>query len=257
MDIKKKVLLVLALILVAVLSMSKIADYATDPNNHAHSISEIDEKIKTVMELTAGATATSAAISFLPDDQCTPIAQEIAELAKYFLVVLSALYLEKYLITVTGFIAFKFLIPIACLLFGIGILAKKHALNILAGKIAIGAAVIVLMVPTSILISDLIYESYETNIEDTIESAKDVALEDTDSPEYNRFLGWLSDSIGQARDYVSGLLTHFIEALAVMIVTSCIIPILVLLLFMWIIKLIFGVDMNVKLPRMMKVKRIR
>ena len=33
------------------------------------------------MELTAGATATSAAISFLPDDQCTPIAQEIAELA--------------------------------------------------------------------------------------------------------------------------------------------------------------------------------
>lgn len=257
MDIRKKIVFVLALILVAVLSMSKVTDWATDPANHAHSISEIDEKITTVMELTAGATATSAAISFLPDDQCTPIAQEIAELAKYFLIVLSALYLEKYLITVTGFVAFRFLIPIACALLGIGILAKKDALSILSAKIAIGAAVIVLMVPTSILISDLIYESYETNIEDTIESAKDVAIEDTDSPAYNQLLQWLTDSIGQARDYVSGLLSHFIEALAVMIVTSCIIPILVLLLFVWIIKLIFGVDMSVKLPRIMKTQRIK
>lgn len=257
MNTRGKVLLVLALVLVAVLSMSKISDWATDTANHAHSISEIDEKITTVMELTAGATATSAAISFLPDDQCTPIAQEIAELAKYFLIVLSALYLEKYLITVTGFIAFKFLIPIACLLLGIGVLAKKDALSILAGKIALGAMVIVLMVPTSILVSDLIYESYETNIDETIETAKDVAIEDTDSPAYNQLLQWLTDSIGQARDYVSGLLSHFIEALAVMIVTSCIIPILVLLLFVWIIKLIFGVDMSVKLPRIMKTQRIK
>jgi len=257
MNTRGKVLLVLALVLVAVLSMSKISDWATNPANHAHSISEIDEKITTVMELTAGATATSAAISFLPDDQCTPIAQEIAELAKYFLIVLSALYLEKYLITVTGFIAFKFLIPIACLLLGIGVLAKKDALSILAGKIALGAMVIVLMVPASILVSDLIYESYETNIDETIETAKDVAIEDTDSPAYNQLLQWLTDSIGQARDYVSGLLSHFIEALAVMIVTSCIIPILVLLLFVWIIKLIFGVDMSVKLPRIMKAQRIK
>lgn len=255
MDSKSKVLFVLALILVALLSMSRIADWATNPETHTHSIEEIDEKIKTVMELTAGATATSAAISFLPDDQCTPIAQEIAELAKYFLVVLSALYLEKYLLTVTGFVAFKFLIPIACLLLGIGVLAGKDALNILAGKIAIGAAVIVLMVPTSILISDLIYESYETSIEDTIETAKDVAIEDQESGQYNQLLQWITESVGKARDYVSGLLSHFIEALAVMIVTSCIIPIFVLLMFVWIIKLIFGVDMNVRLPRMIKEKK--
>lgn len=254
MDIRKKIVFVLALILVSVLSMSKVSDWATDPANHSHSISEIDEKIITVMELTAGATATSAAISFLPDDQCTPIAQEIAELAKYFLVVLSALYLEKYLITVTGFVAFKFIVPIACVLFGIGVLGKKDAFSILAGKLAAGAAVIVLMVPTSVLVSDLIYEVYESNIDDTIESAKDVAVENTDSPEYNQLLEWLTNSIGQARDYVAGLLTHFIEALAVMIVTSCIIPILVLLLFVWVIKLIFGVDMSEEIPRILKKK---
>ena len=41
-------------------------------------------------------------------------------------------------------------------------------------------------------------------------------------------------------------LSNFIEALAVMIVTSCIIPLLVLLFFLWLVKLILGV--NVELP---------
>ncbi len=254
MNTKTKVIIVLALIIVALLSMSKISDWATNPKTHEHSIAEIDDKIKTVMELTAGATASSAAISFLPDDQCTPIAQELAELGKYFLIVLSALYLEKYLITVTGFIAFKVLIPIACVVLGIGWLAGKDALNVLAGKIALGALAIYLMVPTSVFISDLIYENYATSIEDTIETAKEVSIEDNESDAYNQLLGWITEAVGKAREYVSNMLTHFIEALAVMIVTSCIIPILVILLFLWLIKLIFGVELTIKLPHTLKRK---
>lgn len=257
MDIRKKVLIILALILVAVLSMSKIADYATNPVNHSHSLNEIENQIKTTMELTAGAAATSAAISFMPDDQCTPIAQEIAELAKYFLVVLSALYLEKYLITVSGFVAFRFLIPAACILLGIGIFGKKHIFKILSLKVAAGAIVIVLMVPMSVLVSDLVYENYETSIDNTIDTAKNVCIENIESPEYNQLLEWLAHSVGQAREYMSGLLSHFIEALAVMIVTSCVIPVCVLILFIWIIKLIFEVDLNIKITRITKAKRIK
>ena len=39
------------------------------------------------------------------------------------------------------------------------------------------------------------------------------------------------------------VLNRFIEALAVMIVTSCVIPILVLFFFVWVTKLILGVDL--------------
>lgn len=254
MNIKTKVLIILSLILIAVLSMSKISDWATDPENHIHSIEEIDDKITTVMELTAGATATSAALSFLPDDQCTPIAQEIAELAKYFLIVLSALYLEKYLITVTGYVAFKILIPAACVFAGFGWLANRDTFKALSEKLLIGAVAIFLVVPTSVFISDMIYESYETSIDDTIESAKEMSLDDTESEEYNQLLSWLTDSIGKAREYVSGLLSHFIEALAVMIVTSCIIPFLVIIFFIWIIKLTLGIDMYTKVPLLLKKK---
>ena len=41
-------------------------------------------------------------------------------------------------------------------------------------------------------------------------------------------------------------LNDFIEALAVMLVTSCVIPVLVLLFFVWITKVILGMELPVK-----------
>lgn len=37
-------------------------------------------------------------------------------------------------------------------------------------------------------------------------------------------------------------LTAFLDAIAVLIITTCIIPIVVILIFVWIIKIIFGFD---------------
>ena len=39
-------------------------------------------------------------------------------------------------------------------------------------------------------------------------------------------------------------LNHFIEAVAVMIITSCVIPMLVLLLFFWMVKIVLDVDLS-------------
>ena len=40
------------------------------------------------------------------------------------------------------------------------------------------------------------------------------------------------------------LLNRFIEAIAVMMVTSCLIPIVVLLFAFWIIRMLFGIQIN-------------
>ena len=48
-------------------------------------------------------------------------------------------------------------------------------------------------------------------------------------------------------------LNRFIEAIAVMLVTSCVIPILVLLFFVWLVKLVLGV--NITLPQIGKKKK--
>ena len=49
--------------------------------------------------------------------------------------------------------------------------------------------------------------------------------------------------------YLENLMNRFIEAIAIMVVTSCIIPILVLLVFLWIVKMIFQVDFDIHIPR--------
>ena len=50
--------------------------------------------------------------------------------------------------------------------------------------------------------------------------------------------GAVNDAVGQLKT----VLNRFIEALAVMLVTSCLIPILVLLLFAWLVKLMLGIE---------------
>ena len=58
--------------------------------------------------------------------------------------------------------------------------------------------------------------------------------------------GNAAETLGGAVSWVQNLISNFIEAIAVMIVVSCIIPILVLVFFLWIVKLILGV--NVEAP---------
>ena len=83
----KKIMIVALLTLLAVISITKIAPAAADPANHKHSIEQTEEKIASVMTLSGGAAATSATLSLLPGDMCTPLAEQLAELAKYFLLI--------------------------------------------------------------------------------------------------------------------------------------------------------------------------
>lgn len=237
----KSAALVLLLVVISLVSITKITPWAVSPATHEHSVAAIDNKVTTVMELTAGATAASAVLSFIPDDTCTPIANELAELGKYFLVVLSALYLEKYLVTAVGYLVFSVMIPIVCICFGVGILAKKNVMNILAVKILIAAVVLFIAVPFSVKVSDVIYQNYEDSINQTIEEAVDISgSQDDNEGIVSQITNWLKENSQKAIDYVSNILSNFIEALAVMIVTSCLVPILVLVFIFWLVKLLMG-----------------
>lgn len=63
--------------------------------------------------MTDATTATSALITLIPGDVGTPIAEKVADLSGYLLIVLCAIFLEKYLVTITGYAAFKIFIPVA------------------------------------------------------------------------------------------------------------------------------------------------
>ena len=71
------------------------------------TIASLDEKKSTVTGLAAASISVSSAITLIPGDTATPIANELADLSTYFMVILSAVFLEKYLLTIIGFIVFK------------------------------------------------------------------------------------------------------------------------------------------------------
>ena len=91
----KKAALAALLVLAALLSIFAVGKRASDPAYHQASIDALAEKQETVLELTAASTAASAAITLLPGDTATPIAEKLADLSGYFLIVLCAIFLEK------------------------------------------------------------------------------------------------------------------------------------------------------------------
>lgn len=240
----KNTAFVLVLLTVMAVSITKITPWTTDVETHAHTISQIDKEIESALKLTAGATAASAGISLLPDDQCTPIAEEFAELGKYFLIVLSALYLEKYLVTLLGYVSFSFLIPLALLLLGWGVLRKREKVRVLSLKLAVCALAIYFVIPIGVKTSEAVYSNYEAQIDETLNTADQISIANEDEGAINKFVTWIENAAGTIVDYVTNLLSKFIEAVAVMLVTSCVIPILVLLFFAWLIKVLFSVDIS-------------
>ena len=232
----KSVAVIALFILLAVISFTKIAPWAADPANHRHSIEQTQEKIGSVMTLSGGAAATSATLSLLPGDIATPLAEQLAELATYFLLILSALYLEKFLIIISAYITFSVVVPIACLLQCAAVLFKKKAFTVIAGKIALMGLVIFLIVPASVLLSDLVYQTQADKVNETIEEYNELEIEgDAKSGIFSEVTSITNSTI----ERISSFLGNLLESLAVMIVTACIIPILVFVLLAWLIKVVF------------------
>ena len=152
---KRWVGIILPLVL-ALISALVVSRFAASADFHEKTITALDDKKATVLELTAASTAASAAITLLPGDTATPIAEKLADMSTYFLIVLCAIYVEKYLVTVTGYASFVILIPIACVLYSAGTAIAKDAWKKLARKFALFAIAIVLVIPASVKVSDLI-----------------------------------------------------------------------------------------------------
>lgn len=157
-------------LLCALLSFCVIAKYTSSPTMkiNAHAIQSLDDKKTTALELTAAATAASAAITLIPGDAGTPIADKLADLSSYFLIVVCAIYLEKYLVTITGLAAFKLLIPIGCILLSLCFGFKKDLGRTIAYKLVLFGLAVYLVVPVSVRVADLIDATYGASMENPL-----------------------------------------------------------------------------------------
>ena len=98
--LQKKTLFVVIPLLIALLSVFVLSGPASSPDLHGSTLAALEEKQTTVLELSAASAAASAAITLIPGDVATPIADKLADLSSHFLLVLCAVFLEKYLLTI-------------------------------------------------------------------------------------------------------------------------------------------------------------
>lgn len=249
-NVIKKMITIALLALIAILSITVISDYASSVETHSASIATLDEKKTTAMGLTTAVAVTSTAITAIPGDVATPIATQVSELTTPLLIVICAIYLEKFLLTITGYISFTYLIPIACLCAVLYILLRKEIWKTLSIKLTIFALAIFLIVPASVKITKLVEATFQESINQTIESAQKIEEEaqNTNQEDSNAlldFIGGIGEGITSLVDNAKNALGIFVDAIAVLIITSCIIPVLVMFVFVWAIKYILGANINI------------
>lgn len=255
---KERKMFIITLVICALLigfSVHYGLNIAGSPNRYMKTIKSIDNESTGVLKLSAITTGISATITAIPGDTGTPIADHLMTLTTWLFVVMVVLFLEKYSLTLIGKLVFVFIIPIAIAIFGTGIVKYdkkilKKGINIFLIAILIFAAV-----PTSVKVSDEIKDLYNFSLDNTLAEAEN-AKEKTDkvTADSDKDENFIFGAISKVTDAVSSKLTEGLDAaetflntltesLAVLVVTSCIIPLITLAIFIWIIKKISGSDL--------------
>lgn len=245
-------LIVLIICLVAAMfSVVYLGARFTKPESYAAITESLEEKKVNVEKLAGSAAAASAAITLMPGDFGTPIADKLADLSGYFLLILCTIYIEKFLVSLTGLVVFDFLLPIGFVLLGIAGYIR-YPIRRAALKIIALSVVLAFLVPASVQVSNVVEAQYNAEIQQTIADANtnsesiqgisDQADEDNASiwsAFIDRVKGGSTTLLNKLRD----ILNNFIDALAIYIVTSCVIPVLCLILGIWLIKIVFHLDL--------------
>lgn len=278
------------LVLVALISVFVLRPLFSSPEVYSGTIQALDQKKDTVMVLVGVAAGSSTAVSALPGDMATPLAEKLMDLSSDFVVVLTAIYLEKYLLTIFGFATFAILLPACCVLMVMMLLRKKE-LDLkspefkLSAKLFLFGVVLMVVVPASVLVDGMVESTYQESIDDVIQTAQEVNAEQSVSNEaldealknaqeeaeknaslLDRLGARVDESVssltGQVNDAIEqykAMLNNLFEAFVLLVVTSCIIPILTLIFFLWISKLILGLDLSLPSrlarPRVMGTRR--
>lgn len=234
--------------------MFGLAKVTTSSKFNQNMINYLDNKKMTVVGLTTATAGISMALAVVPGDATTPIANQILKLTSWLAIITGAVFLEKILITLSGYVAFKILIPIACLLFIIYLLIKNKTAKSIGIKLTIFAIIFWLTIPASIEVSNLIENSYHDTINQAITSVDKIDENDAEENQSNenesfgeKFKNAMNSLGNETKKLLAKgekVLSNLIDAIAILIITSCIIPILVFLFFIWIIKLIFGIDLK-------------
>ena len=290
----KKIICITVILAVGCISFFAVAPWAENPANYPKTMETLDSIENKAIVMTGTSIALATAAALVPGDATTPIANKLADVAGYMVIVYAAIVIEKYLLALTGSLTFKLLIPFALLLLLLRIavpaLGERINLKRIAAKFVMIGVLLWGLGPTSATVTNLINNTYEfqygeeTAVEASAAEAdsetedsglaeqqaenqtqkEEIAGSEEESFSFHKMWNSIAEKTSEAADSVKtkasttvagfqASLSHMLEGVAVMIVTTCGIPLGVLFLFLWIIKALTGMNVPIKMPKASKL----
>lgn len=264
--ILKNVLLIILCALLIVCSICFGSHTASDPKTYEKTIAELDEKTADVAKMSVATLGMSTLIAAVPGDATTPIANYLVDLNSWLLIIIIVLTLEKYLLTIIGKAVFWLIIPMGLTLIGMSIPPKSQSLKMRGFNILLAGFLIWAIIPTGMVISRDIERTYSfsvSNVADETENIQNKAAEieendDSDGSDDKEDENVISGFISKAKDAVEDVVINPLEkkiaqakkmvntvvnAIIVLVITSCVIPLFTLIAFLLLIKVTFHLDL--------------
>ena len=238
---KKVVLLLLIAVVCIMFSLLALRPEAFKP-----IFSVLNEKRNAAMAIATTASGVAIAISFLPNDYGIPIANEISKASSYVLIAVCVLMMEKFMMTAFWVIAFGIILPLVCVLKIYSLFKENDNIYNYSFKLAAFAVAIVCIVPLSVGLTALIEKSQNISLQNAKEQIEEI---DSSFDEDSGFWEKVKSGVGATTEKLKIKLNGFIDSLAVMLITTCGIPIFVLFFMFWIIKILFGIDIKISKPK--------
>ena len=241
----------LVAVLIMVLSIFVLAQKVPQTKMVNDTIESIEESNKTIMEFSGATITTSLALSAFPNDFATPLASTLSDLNTYFIFIFAVLFVEKLIVIEGVKIAFVYIIPAACILYIAYVSFGKDIFKNFATKLAVLGLAVVFVIPLSTYFTEKVCADYLVYVDETIEEANAGAEKVNEvmasGEEEATIFDKLSDAFQTAIQGVNDLMAYFenvikkcVNSIAIMIVTSFVLPLLTLFLFRWLLNELFG-----------------
>ncbi len=245
-----KVAGVLLMVFLAVFSYFVCATKVPQMSVFTDSVSTLEDTKETVAKFSVATLGAAVAITLLPDDYATPLADELADLSKYFILILGMVFFEKLLVLEGIPLVFQLVIPFVCALFAIYIVTRIDAVKTIASKILVLALTLIVVVPAGTRLSNTLCSDYMTYVEETIEDAttgtdkvNEISASDTtDKGFFDKVSSAFQTAISGIKElyeYFRSIVKRCITSVAILIVSTCVIPVLTCLLLVWVLNQLF------------------
>lgn len=264
--ILKNVLLITLCALLIICSICFGSHTASNPETYKKTIAELNEKSADVAKMSVATLGMSTLIAAVPGDTTTPIADYLVDLNSWLLIIMMVLTLEKYLLTIIGKAVFWLIIPIGLALIGISIPPKSRSLKIRGLNILLAGFLIWAIVPTGMMISRDIERTYSFSVSDVANETENIQnkaaeieenndSEETDGKEDENIIsGFISNAKDAVEDVIINpleekvaqakkMVNTVVNAIIVLVITSCVIPLFTLIAFLLLIKVTLHLDL--------------